>query len=146
MTRITRTLYNNGTLSSVHCYEAHSDTCLYDQIYQWRMRSKRTVRSRQPTERTAAIDFLVCSLRAVWLGYCYVVLAGAALAAVSCEAERDVVVGVEAWRRETKRTRGLKKNNHVVMNKKTKRKHELSRLDWNGRSSCSQVAREFERS
>lgn len=60
------------------------------------MRTKHTVRSRQPTERTAVIHFLVCSLHAVWLGYCYIVSAGAALAAVPREAERDVVVGVEA--------------------------------------------------
>jgi len=59
MTHITQTLYNNGTLSPFHCYQAHSDICLCDQICQWRMRSKRTMRNRQPTEETAELDFLV---------------------------------------------------------------------------------------
>ena len=61
-----------------------------DQLYQRIMRSKRTVRSRQPTERTAVIDLL----RAVWLSYCHVVLCW--LAAEVRATARDEVVGGEA--------------------------------------------------
>lgn len=59
-------------------------------------------------------------------------LAGAALAAVSREAERDVVVGVQASRRETERTRGLKKKQSCRNEQENKMKTRIAkiRLKW----------------
>jgi hypothetical protein len=123
MTRVKLPLYKNITLSPVHCDQSHCYMCLYGRIFQWRMSTKHTVRSRQPTERTAVIDFPACSLHAVSLDYCSVALAGALLAVVSRGAERDAVVGVvEAWGRETERTRGLKKK--TIVSKWTRKQNE----------------------
>ena len=142
MTRVSYTLFNSSTLSPVHCDQSHSDTCLCDLLtsnisvknaYE-KHGEKQTANARLP--RVAA-----CTLpRWVTVTLCWL-----ALTTVSREAERDGSGSGGVKKRNWENTR-FKKNNHVEMNKKTKWKHELSRLDWNGWSSCSQVSREFERS
>lgn len=148
VTRVSHTLFNSSTLSPVHCDQSHSDVCLCDLLT-----SNISVKKaygkhgeiRQPTLRTAMLDYLMCLLARCLPGLLLHCVCWLALAVVPREAERGGSGSGGVKKRNRENTR-VKKKSHVEMNKKTKWKHELSRLDWNGCSSCSQVSREFERS
>lgn len=132
--------FNNDTHSPFHC-----DPSLH--LTLWRLClspadikyfNKQCIRK----TRTAVLIHLSCLLAGC--------LAGSLLHRVRwrlrcCFVKRNAtVVGVEAWRRETKGTR-VKKKKETCRNKHEKIKQNLPRLDWNGCSPCLQFSREFER-